>query len=745
MSAKDGCSAVDLSIVIVNFNSGGWLHECLRSIRQHVQDVSYEVIVVDNGSTDGSLLGIPERYPDVKIIRNRTNRGFAAAANQGIQASRGSYILLINPDAALLNDEITTWLRYMDEHPEVGISGPKVYDDATKQSIQLSCRRFPSYWSAFFGRYSPLTRLFPGNRFSREFLMSDWDRSEIREVDWVSGCCMLLRREMLNAVGMLDEGYPLFFEDVDLCYRAHQAGWKVVYFPIVEVAHHIGKSRAQAPYRTIVERHLSLWRFYRKLYARSPLEQIVIFTGILTRMVALLGAAALKRTFPLLLDGALIQLGIVLSYLTRSLWVFPWFERAVHSYLSIAVWYTLMQLFLLYMFDLYNRARSRYYDYLDILPQVIKAISTGTLMFVFIAFFARQFVLPRSIVLLSWIFNVLLLAGWRWLALYLEQKRRPLKRVLIYGTGPLAELVGDELRRRISLRCELVGFVRPKSDGQGASVAPVLGTLEDLEELIRRRRIDEVIFAPEERSDEELQEVLERCRSTQVNTRIAPELFEIAMGAAYVAHLQVPLLDPVALPARSGYLHIKRLIDVLIAGALLVGLAPLMGLIALGVKLSSPGPVLFRQRRVGFQGREFMLYKFRTMREASSEEEEEELEEDPSRMTPFGRFLRITRLDELPQVYNVLKGEMSLVGPRAEWVKLARQMEREIPFFELRYLVRPGMTGWAQVEYKYTTSVEEYRKKFQYDLYYVKNVSFALDLKILLKTLWVVLTGKGAR
>jgi len=734
----------DLSIVVVNFNSGKLLRRCLGSAYQNLKGLSFEIIVVDNGSIDGSPRMVTQEFPQVRLICNKTNAGFARAVNQGIRASRGRYVLIVNPDVVFLNKGFKELIRYMDSNPRVGIAGPKVYDDETKRSVQLSCRRFPSPMNYLFSRYSLLTRLFPNNPFSRRFLLTDWSHDAIREVDWVSGCCMLVRRELLEKLGLFDEGYPLFFEDVDLCFRARNAGWKVVYFPGAEIAHFVGSVRAQMPFRNVIKRHQGLWRFYKKFYCKHKIAAPFVFLLIYLRMVYLLSVIFFKRYAPFFLDLILIQCALALSYLARSIVEFPWFERAIRSYLSVAPWYMGVQLFLLYVFELYEPARSRYHDYLDVLPRVVKAVSLGTVMLVFIAFFFREFYLPRSIVLLGWLFNVLLLTGWRWAHLWISQRHRPPKRVLIYGTGALAELVRDEILRRPALKLLPVGFVRSPAEPETSRVEPILGTLGDLQRTIREKNVDEVIYAPDKRSNEELRVLVEQCEQVRVNAQIAPDLFEIVTGRVHLEHFGLPLLDPVTIASHRAYLRLKRLFDVVVSGLALIFLSPLMALIAVAVKLNSPGPVLFRQRRVGKDGKEFVLYKFRTMFQEPGASEgmgEENLE----RLTRVGRFLRLTRLDELPQLFNVLKGEMSLVGPRAECVTLARKMAQEIPYFEERFRVRPGMTGWAQVEFKYTTSVEEYKRKLQYDLYYIKNMSFSLDLIILVKTLWVVLTGKGAR
>jgi exopolysaccharide biosynthesis polyprenyl glycosylphosphotransferase len=326
----------------------------------------------------------------------------------------------------------------------------------------------------------------------------------------------------------------------------------------------------------------------------------------------------------------------------------------------------------------------------------------------------------------------------------MEKEKQP-KRVAIYGTGTLAAVVEEELRRRVSLRYEVVGFVQPRAEIIHPAVTPVIGSLANLRELTQNYKIDTVIFASEDHTEEELTQVLAHCSSANLDTRTAPELFEVVMGEVNLEHLRFPLWDPSVFPARGWYLRWKRILDFFISGCSLILASPLMLLIALAIRSNSAGPVIFRQPRTGLRGKEFTLYKFRTMTEKTTMHAEDDPEDDLKRMSSVGKFLRLTRLDEMPQLFNVLKGDMSLVGPRAEWTKRAKEMARVIPYFEQRYLVRPGMTGWSQVEYKYTTSPAEYRKKTQYDLYYIKNMSFALDVRILLKTIWVVLTAKGAR
>jgi len=283
-----------VSIAIVSYNSRDVLRECLKSIFVNSKEDGWVVWVVDNASSDNTLEMVRGEFPQVNTIANATNLGFAAACNQGIRHAAGNSILLLNPDTVLLADAVDKLTGFVQSHPEVGIVGPLVYDNDDTDSVQHSCRRFPTYVDALFGRSSFLTRAFPHNKLSGSFLMSAADHSKTMEVDWVSGCCMLVRREVFQTVGLLDEEFRFGFEDVDLCQRAKRAGWKVFYYPEAKIVHYIGSARAETPVHSIITRHQSMKHYYDKYHRRSRLLGIPVVLAIYTKMMLVIASTSLR-------------------------------------------------------------------------------------------------------------------------------------------------------------------------------------------------------------------------------------------------------------------------------------------------------------------------------------------------------------------------------------------------------------------------------------------------------------------
>jgi hypothetical protein len=284
---------VELSIVTVSYNGRDYLQRCLRSLLEHTRGLEYEVVVVDNASQDGSADMVAEEFPSVRLLRRPSNAGLSTALNQGIRLSGGEMTVLLNPDVELRDNPFPAMARYLRDHPDVGILGPRILDD--DGSLQLSCRRFPTFSVVFFNRYSLLTRLLPRNPFSIRYLMTDFDHSGTAEVDWLSLACWMAPRRLFDEVGFLDEGYFLYNEDVDFCQRVHRAGRKVVYFPEVSVVHRIGGSTSTIPNRSVVERHRSMWRYYRKYMRRGFLLDGPVLAGIAARCAYTLALNNAKR------------------------------------------------------------------------------------------------------------------------------------------------------------------------------------------------------------------------------------------------------------------------------------------------------------------------------------------------------------------------------------------------------------------------------------------------------------------
>lgn len=301
MNAPDGAASpvateasVDLSLVVVQFGGVELLRACLASLPAACSTISHEVIVVDNASPDDSVAMVRREFPHVRMIANATNAGFTRANNQGIAIARGRHVCLLNNDTEAHAGAFDAAVAYLDANADIGALGLRLLNtDGTRQA---SCRRFPGLLQSLFNRTSLMTRLFPNNPFSTGYLMTDLDDDAPHDVDWVSGACLLVRREVLAKIGGLDERFFMYSEDVDFCLRVWRGGWRVTFYQGGVVTHHSGASSNRMPYYPIVARHRSMWVFYKKHYSRELLFLDAAVLGMIgLRCATQLAGVALRR------------------------------------------------------------------------------------------------------------------------------------------------------------------------------------------------------------------------------------------------------------------------------------------------------------------------------------------------------------------------------------------------------------------------------------------------------------------
>jgi exopolysaccharide biosynthesis polyprenyl glycosylphosphotransferase len=381
-------------------------------------------------------------------------------------------------------------------------------------------------------------------------------------------------------------------------------------------------------------------------------------------------------------------------------------------------------------------------------------VGAGVALVVALVYLAIPYITPRLLVSRltagSFVFLVVALvsAGRAAYALALVQPTFR-HRAIVVGAGWAGRVVAEAIRTEAATEYDLIGFIDDDPAKQGEVIAglPVLGTATDLLPAARRYRVSEVVTAitRSESMDGRLVQALMDCHERGVQVTAMPPLYERLTGRVPVEHagasLQVIL--PLDRDPSRAYLLVKRISDILLGlagGALTLSLLPI---IALALRLEGPGPLFYRQTRLGRGGRRFRLIKFRTMVPDAEANGPQWTEEGDTRVTRVGRILRRLHLDELPQAINLLRGEMSFIGPRPERPEFVAHLEKDIPFYRARHAMRPGITGWAQVRYGYGSSTEDALIKLQYDLYYIKHATLYLDLVILVRTLGLILTLRG--
>ncbi len=451
-----------------------------------------------------------------------------------------------------------------------------------------------------------------------------------------------------------------------------------------------------------------------------------------------------EKFFLVLSDLIFINLAWVLYYVTRV--ESGWIEYAnppafLEPMVAMYLYWSIIFIFA----GLYQHwfVRSRF----DEFASVFKAVSIGSLILFFAILIDDMMsnapVISRFIILIYWITMVFFVGLGRVIIRSVQrsllQKGIGLRNSFIVGSGEKGKELLNIIRKFPQLGYKVEGFISPNGPNGDA-----IGVIEDLPSLIKGFGISEILIALEPDEKSKVLDVIRYCSGTEVNLKIMPDTYEIVSGLARTNQIYgVPLIEVMPEIMSPAATLTKRLIDIFISVFLLIILSPVLFISAILIKITSKGPVLYSQVRTGRNGKEFVMLKFRTMIENSEEYGPEWAGENDPRITKFGKFLRRTHLDEVPQLVNVFKNEMSIVGPRPERPFFVEELKSRIPYYYKRLSVKPGITGWAQIKYKYDASLDDVKNKLQFDFYYIENMSLTLDLKIILNTIIVVILLKG--
>ncbi len=402
---------------------------------------------------------------------------------------------------------------------------------------------------------------------------------------------------------------------------------------------------------------------------------------------------------------------------------------------------TFVCIFCLYYSDMYNFNKT--FDFSSLITKLIQSLGIACIVLAFIYFISPNLVISEKIFIFSLIFIIIFIPSWRILYNYLIKSKKLTKRIMFMGLNNIAKKIIAELNNRNDFSFDMIGYVGDKDTDNALSY---LGTENKLKEAVQDKSPDILIVALKERRGKLPLKLLVDLKLNGLIIQDATKFYESLTGRLIVEEMTPSyIIFNEGFSARPFKKRIKRLLDIVLALLGLIISLPILIITAMAIKLESRGPVIYKQQRVGEKKKVFTIYKLRSMKNSAEKGKPTWAKENDSRVTKVGKFIRKTRLDEIPQMWNVLKGDMSFVGPRPERPYFVDKLTDQIPYYTQRHVVKPGITGWAQIRYPYGASVEDALEKLKYDLYYIKNFSILFDLAILFETTKVVLLKTGGR
>lgn len=563
---------IDLSVIIVNYNVKDFLQSLLLSLDKALKNITHEIIIVDNASTDGSVELIRNNFLQVTLINNKKNLGFSKANNLGLKISKGKYLLLINPDTLVSEDTLTEMINFFESRPKVGLAGCKILNpDGT---LQLACRRsFPGPWTSFC-KVTGLSTLFPKSKIFARYNLTYLDENKSYEVDAVSGSFMMFTRKVYEEIGGLDEEYFMYGEDLAYCFSIQKAGYNIFYVASTQIIHYKGESTKRSSIDETRIFYNAMHLFVKKHYSTSFIVKFILRTAILVRgFISFLGKYKLI-IWAIFLDFLFFDLSLFTAekiYIGYNGWSgFP-----SNNLIFIYTVPLFIQLFVSSVSGVYQK------DKLSIFRN-IGSILAGFLILTSLTFFLKQFAYSRAVVLIAYSMFSVLIILWR-LIFRLSSKTGLLndeikqRRTLIIGVDEFSVNIAKKLESNSVRLYSVVGLISQSFSKVGESINQynIIGSIENITKVIREEKINEVVFSTSDLSYSQIMKIVSDCKNLGVEFKLVGKNLDYIVGKTSVEMLDdVPVIELNYNINQFPHKQIKVLFDYLVSLMILFFIYP---------------------------------------------------------------------------------------------------------------------------------------------------------------------------
>jgi GT2 family glycosyltransferase/lipopolysaccharide/colanic/teichoic acid biosynthesis glycosyltransferase len=690
-----------ISVVIVNYNVKDFLEQALISVKRALSNIDSEIMVVDNNSVDGSVQMMKRKFGDIQLIESEKNLGFSAGNNLALKKAAGEFIVLLNPDTVVQEDTFVKLLAFFDKTPKASAATCKILNP--DGSFSIDCRHsVPTPLTAFW-KIIGLASLFPKNKAFGKYNLTYLNENETYPVEAISGSFMMIKREMIQKVGLLDESFFMYCEDIDYCHRINKAGGKIYYVPDSQIVHYKGESSKKNHLDYVITFNKSLYQFYKKHYQQKyiyPFKWLILL-GVILRGITIIAKNTIKLYYPFLFDIIILNWVLFFSFYIRYEMTGGfriedfWNEYIVINLIASAAYFITAMFFENLKKDSFSIAR------------LIRSVFTTFVFVSALTFFFKQFAFSRSIVLVAAALSGSFMIFWRVVSRALGRTRKAsilgkdffLKNTLIVGFDEEAKNILSKLQDKIDSGLKVAGIVslKPKDVGKEYQNAQVVTHLEKLHDFVKMKRPDLIIFSTHNIPYKRVLEAMAKIRDNRIEFKMVPGNLEVMIGKSTVEPLdEIPLVDIEYAYDKLFNKFIKRSFDLILS------------IVLLALFFIPTLPFLFGRKKI--QKKTVYTTSEKTLRLLYS---------DSSKI--LNLYLKI---------FQIFISKISFVGSEI------CENKSQTSIFDYK----PGISGPAYVN---AINIKTEQDKENYELHYLKNHNLFLDLDILGRSIKMGNAGKN--